>query len=73
MQLKDVAPSFILALIMAMPVYAISFLSWSQFIILPMQIVLGVLFAFFLCEFFKRDEYLQLKEIAMSYLKKRKC
>lgn len=70
MQLKDVAPSFILALIMAIPVYAISFLSWSQFIILPLQIVLGVMLAIFLCELFKRDEYLQLKEIAMSYLKK---
>jgi chromate transport protein ChrA len=70
MQLKDVAPSFILALIMAIPVYAISFLSWSQFIILPLQIVLGVMLAVYLCELFKRDEYLQLKEIAMSYLKK---
>ena len=48
MQLKDVAPSFILALIMAIPVYAISFLSWSQFIILPLQIVLGVMLAVFM-------------------------
>jgi len=55
---------------MAIPVYAISFLSWSQFIILPLQIVLGVMLAVYLCELFKRDEYLQLKEIAMSYLKK---
>ncbi len=69
-QLKDIMPSFGIALLMAIPVYALSLIPISPFIIFPIQIVVGFIIAYLLCERFKLDEYLQLKEILLNYFKK---
>ncbi len=67
MQLKDIAPSLLISFMMAIPVYCLTYLPLSDFIILPIQIVVGAALTIALCEWFKRDEYLQLKKIVIDY------
>lgn len=66
-QLKDIAPSLMIAFLMALPVYFLSFLPISDYIILPIQIVVGTVITIALCEWFKREEYIQLKGILLEY------
>lgn len=76
MQLKDVAPSYGLALVVAISIYFIKFFPISNFYILLIQIILGTIVFFTLNELFKIQEYCELKEIAvkyiLNYIKKRK-
>jgi O-antigen/teichoic acid export membrane protein len=66
MQLKDITPSLVIAFTMAIPVYLISYIPISEFILLPIQIIIGALVTILLCELWKRDEYLQLKQIVLD-------
>lgn len=70
MQLKDIAPSFMIATIMAIAVFALSFLPVSIYAIFPLQIIVGSVITFALCEWFKRPEYIQIKGIIMDYVGK---
>lgn len=70
MQLRDIAPSLIIAFTMAIPVYLLSYAPISMYILLPIQIMVGFVFAILLCEWWKRDEYLQLKKIVIDGAKK---
>ena len=68
MQLRDIAPSYTLAITIALSVWFLKFLPLSYWIVLPMQIVIGATVFFTLCLLFKMNEY---KEI-MHILKRRK-
>ena len=57
MQVKDVALSFVISMIMAVAVYLMKYLPLSNWLILPMQIILGFFFFFFLCRITKIEEY----------------
>ena len=70
MQIRDVLPSLVIAILMALPVYLLSYLPISVFIILPIQIIIGGLVAIVLCELFKKEEYLELKQIVMMRIAK---
>ncbi len=70
MQLRDIAPSLMISITMAIPVYLLTYLPMSYYIILPIQIVVGALVALTFCEWCKQDEYLQLKGIAIDYVNK---
>lgn len=70
MQLKDVLPSFEISIVMAVVVYALSFLPISIYLIFPIQIIVGTVVTIGLCEWFKRPEYVQLKGIVLNYVKK---
>lgn len=70
MQLKDIAPSMLIALIMAVPVFLLSYLPVSEYVILPVQIIVGIVVTMILCEWLKRDEYLQIKAIVLDYSRK---
>lgn len=70
MQLKDIAPSYGLALLIAVSVYFLKFLPFSNWIILPLQIFVGVVVFFVVCESTKMEEYTEVKEIAMQYMSK---
>ena len=67
MQLKDVAPSIIISMVMAIPVYLLTYLPLSYFIILPFQVFVGAVITIALCEWRKQEEYMQLKRIIVSY------
>lgn len=68
MQIRDFAPSFGVATLIALSVYFLKYLPVSNWIILPIQILLGI-FVFFLVSY-KMEEYQDLKGILMPYLNK---
>lgn len=70
-QIKDVLPSFGVALFMAAAVYAMSFLPLSPFLLLPLQIAVGAGITLAVCEALKLEEYMELKQIALSYLRRK--
>lgn len=70
MQLKDIAPSLMIALFMAVPVYLLTYLPLSYYFILPIQIVVGFVITYLLCEWRKQEEYLQLKGLVIDYARK---
>lgn len=70
MQLKDIAPSYGIATLIALSVYFFKFLPISNWIILPVQIVVGLTVFFVVCEKTKMEEYLEVKNIAKQYLSK---
>lgn len=72
MQLKDVAPSYGIAFLIAVCVYFFKYLPLSNWIILPIQIVVGILVFFLVCEKSQLDEYIEVKEMAIQYLSKLK-
>jgi O-antigen/teichoic acid export membrane protein len=70
MQLKDVAPSYGVALTIAIAVYFLKFLPISYWFVLPLQIVLGLVVFFVICEASKLQEYIEVKSIARDYIGK---
>lgn len=70
MQLKDVAPSYGVAFTIALSVYFLKFLPLSYWLILPLQLVVGIIVFFLLCNFTKLEEYREIKEIVEPMLKK---
>lgn len=72
MQIKDVAPSYGLAFIIALSVYFIKYLPVSNWVILPLQILIGVLVFFLVCNRMKMQEYQELKGMVQSLTKRKK-
>lgn len=69
-QLKDIAPSFFIALTMAVIVYSLKYLPLSNWVILPVQIMVGVAVFLGLCKLTKIKEYDEAKELVMPILNK---
>ena len=67
MQLRDIAPSYTLAIAICLSVWFLKYLPMSYWIILPLQIVVGAVVFFTLCKLFKMNEYKEILDI----LKKR--
>jgi O-antigen/teichoic acid export membrane protein len=65
-QLKDVAPSYGVALAIAISVYFLKYLPFSHRVVLPIQIAVGILVFFAVCETTKLNEYIEIKNIALS-------
>lgn len=72
MQLKDVAPSYGIAFLIALSVYFFKYLPISNWIILPIQIVVGAAVFFAVCEKRQLEEYGEVKGMAKQYLSKLK-
>ena len=72
MQLKDIAPSYGLALMIALSVYFLKYLPFSYWIVLPMQIVVGIAVFFVVCKLTKMQEYEEVKDMAMHMVNKLK-
>ena len=68
MQLRDIAPSYALAISIALSVWFMKYLPLSYWVVLPMQMAVGAIVFFTLCNLFKMNEY---KEI-MDILKRKK-
>ena len=69
-QIKDVAPSFVISLSMAILVYLESLLSFQAYILLCIQIPTGIVVEILLCEMFKLKEYIEIKNIVLSAIKR---
>lgn len=69
-QLKDILPSFGVAIAMAVPVFAMSFIPMSPYIMLPLQIIVGAIITIVICEVTKLPEYFEIKCIVTPLLNK---
>ena len=70
MQLKDIAPSYGIALVIAISVYFFKYLSISNWIVLPIQLLVGALVFVCVCERTNLDEYKEVKNMFLQYLSK---
>lgn len=69
-QLLDVAPSFGMAVIVAVPVYFFKYFPFTNWLILPMQVIFAAFMLLILCEKTKFYEYVELKKIVTPYINK---
>lgn len=70
MQIKDVAPSYGIAIVVALTIFFIKYLPLSFYVLLPTQIVLGIYVLFLVCIATKMREFMELKDMAASYLQR---
>ena len=71
MQIKDVAPSYGIAIVVFLSVYFLKYLPITDWVILPLQIVLGIIVFLLLSHITKREEYIEIKSIISPQIKKR--
>lgn len=69
-QIKDILPSFGVAVCMAIVTYMVSLLPLSPFVLLPLQILIGTGITIALCEWIQLAEYKEIKSISLSALQK---
>jgi len=69
-QIKDIFPTFTISLITATVMWGFSFLPWPNGWILSLQISVGLCVAFLLYEKSNLSEYHEIKEIALSVIKR---
>ena len=67
-QIKDILPGFGVAMVMAIPVFIMSFIPVSPFILLPLQIFVGAIITITICEITKLSEYIEIKGIAQPMI-----
>lgn len=70
MQIKDVAPSYGIATLVAVSIYFLKYLPVSNWVILPIQLVLGFFILIAVCQQIKMREFIEIKGIIQPYLKK---
>lgn len=71
MQIKDVLPSYGVALIVAISVWFLKYLPISNWAILPIQIVLGAVVFFVVCRITNIPEYREARNLVMSLIKRK--
>lgn len=69
-QVKDILPSFGVAVAMAVPVFVLGFIHINPFLLLLLQIVVGAAITIAICEATRLPEYLEIKSIAMPIINK---
>lgn len=65
-QIKDILPSFGIAVITAIIAYAVSLLVLPPLMILTLQILVGAVCTIVLCECFKLEEYKEIRRMVLS-------
>ena len=70
MQLKDVAPSYAVAAIVALSVCFLKYLPLSHWVVLPLQLVVGALVFWLVCSRMKAPEFKEAKGMVSPYLKR---
>ena len=70
MQIKDITPSYFVAFVVAASVWFFKYLPLSNWLILPIQIVVGAIVFFIVCKCFNIEEYEETKQILMPVFSK---
>ena len=70
MQIKDVAPSYGVATVVAVSVWSFKFLPISNWVILPIQIAVGLFVFFVVCKLTKMTEYDETKQLLSPIIQK---
>lgn len=68
MQIKDIAPSYGIAFLVSISVYFIKFLQISEWIVLLLQIVVGVVVFIIICKLTKLKEFQEILVIVKPFL-----
>lgn len=75
-QLKDILPSLAISLFVALPMWLLSFLNISVYVVFAMQFLVGTTVAVSLHEIFKLSEYIEIKQILkqniVKFIKRKK-
>lgn len=69
-QFGDILPSLGIALVMALPVYLMSYIPLNCYLLLVLQIIVGAIIVITICEKLQRSEYLEIKGIVMPMINK---
>lgn len=69
-QVKDIAPSFILAAVVSALVFAMVYLPLSLYLIFPLQLIIGGILIILISQLFKMEEYVEIKRILQSGVNK---
>lgn len=70
-QLKDILPTFVISFVVASIMWGLSLWNISAYILLPIQILTGILLALFIYEKLHLDEYSEVKQLVLSALKRK--
>lgn len=71
-QVKDIAPSYAIATIVALSVYFLKYLPLTNWIVLPLQLLLGSTVFGIMCHYSKQQEFITIKEFVNPILIKLK-
>lgn len=69
-QIKDVLPTFLVSFTVAGCMWGLSFLPLSYYVILPLQLIVGVLLALLIYERVRLPEYMEIRGMALSIFRK---
>ena len=72
MQLKDISGSFALSFFIAVCIYFMKDLPFTNWVILPIQIIVAGILLIAVCEKSKMEEYVELKALTVAFIKKLK-
>ena len=70
MQIKDIAPSYGVATVVALSVWPLKYIPLSNWLILPLQIMFGTLVFFAVCKSIKMKEYEEVNKIIVPIVQK---
>ncbi len=66
-QLKDIFPSLMVALFVGVLVFLLSYIPLSYYAIFPIQLLIGGVILYIVCEYTHLEEYIYLKNMAVQY------
>lgn len=70
-QIRDIAPSYFTALVIAVAVYFLKFLVLPCYVVLVLQIIVGIIVGLSISELIKFEEYVELKSIVIKIIKRK--
>lgn len=70
-QIKDILPTFLISTVVAVTMWGVSFLELSFYLLLPLQLLLGISLACLIYEKTALPEYVELKQVVFSLLKRK--
>jgi len=71
-QIHDILPSLLMALLINIPVYFLSYINTNSLIIFCLQLISFVIWAIFILEKTRLEEYLNIKDILCAHLLKKR-
>ena len=71
-QIQDILPTFIVSFLTAAAMWSLTLLSLSNWLLLPLQCMLGIILAVFIYERLYLPEYVEVKQLAFSLFRKKK-
>ena len=71
-QIKDILPTFLVSFVTAAAMWSLTLLSLSNWLLLPLQCSLGIALAVLIYECLHLPEYVEVKQLAFSILRRKK-